>query len=146
MNSLFETIFYVLFLYALFILGVYLLNKLVGSGKEKRKKSKIKKITEEDLDRNIKMKEMDEIEKENFKALGVIKIFLSEESLDNKFLREVIIPELNRNSPASEQLPLNLSDKKLRKTIQEKAEEYYTTNDPLLEILAEAFMTRKDKH
>lgn len=145
MNSLFIVILSVLSLYGLLILGLYSAKRLTKWVKKQKNRSSAKRALDEDRDIVMKLKEMKEIEKENFRALGQIKVFLSDQHLDNKLLRETVIPEFNRNAPAPEHFLLNLSDKKLRLAIQEKAEEYYATSNPLLEILAESFVARKSQ-
>ena len=127
---MFELILRILLFYGLLIGCIILIvhNKariknLIDSIKARGDKKLIKALADESWDRAMKMKEMNEIEKENFKALGHIRVFLVNKILDDNFLKENVIPEFNRNAPVSEQLPINLTGKKLRKAIREKAEE-----------------------
>ena len=88
----------------------------------------------------LKIKEMKQIEKENFKTLGDLKVFLNDPQLSFADLKETVVQEFNRHASSEEQISLNLSEKIMRKTILEKAEQYYVTSDPLLEILVESFL------
>ncbi len=103
---------------------------------------KLEKIREETWDKIWKRQEIKQIEKENAGVLKNIKIFLGNNglSVDNKFLRESVVSEFNRNVQEDERIPLDLPDKKLRKAVKEKAEEYYAIGSPLLKILEESFI------
>src|SRR3989344_4171198 len=123
---------------------IYILMIKGGSFKSFFRRRLLRRIKEDAWERFRKIKEMDKIDEANIKALGNIKLFLADivGGMNDELLNKMIIPEFNRNAPDSEKIPLNLTGKKLRRTILEKAEQYHAIHDPLLQILAESFVAQ----
>ncbi len=141
-----------IFLYTLFIVLPTLLVltmcrgskfwQWIGSFKIAKEMRIREKSRYEIWDHLMKTREMKAIGKRGFKTLGTIQSFLQDPYVNYQFLRETLAPEFNRYASPGEQIPLTLSERKMRKMIWQKAEEYYLTSDPLLEILAESFTAK----
>lgn len=144
-----NTFLYLIIAYSLLI-GSFILvttykskiKKMFHSIKEVRDRKLLKRLADETLEQIRRRKEMNEIEEENFKSIGRIQVFLVDSYITHWYLIETVIPEFNKHAQSNDQIPLNLSDKNTRKLILEKAEEYFLASDPLLEVLAESFVTK----
>ena len=142
MSSLSSAVGYILLFYVVFIVSLYLLVKTVKRIRANRTRKNIENTIEEGWDRARKMREMNAIEQESFQALGHVRIFLNDLELKYQYLKEEVVPEFNQQVSADERIPTDLPEKKLRKLIQKKAEEYYDTFNPLLMVLAESFVAK----
>lgn len=103
---------------------------------------KNKMFSDDNWNTTEKLQEMKEIKNEGYSALESIKFFLNDPYSTCQFLQEIVVPEFNKHARQTEKVPVNLSEKRLRRIILEKAEQYYATSDPLLEILAESFVAK----
>lgn len=140
-----DIILYVIFAYAVLIGCIV----LIISNKQKIKKffnwikaKNNRTLSDDNWDKAEKLREMKEIEQEGFGALRSIRFFLNDPYVTDQFLKEMVVPEFNKHAPTDEQIPPDLPEKKMRKEIIRKAEEYQLTKSPLLEVLADSFIAK----
>src|SRR3989344_8819900 len=107
-----DVILYVILAYAVLIGCIV----LITSNKQKIlhwiKTKKNRTFPDDNWDTVEKLKEMKEIEKESFGALGSIRFFLNDPYVTYQFLKETVVPEFNKYAQADEQISPDLPEKK----------------------------------